>query len=113
MSAPRRASTDSQAVPGGPEAAGRDGHGAMPAQRPKRGVEEIEKEMAERSERLAANIDELVGRFSPATLARQSVDRAGSMVRSPGGGVRVEVLGAVAGAALVAGLLVWRARRRR
>jgi hypothetical protein len=68
--------------------------------RPKRSVEEIEQAMAERSERLARNVDELAGRVKPGNLVRQA-------------GMRPEVLGALAGAVIVAGFLVWCARRRR
>ncbi|NED96339.1 DUF3618 domain-containing protein [Phytoactinopolyspora alkaliphila] len=68
--------------------------------RPKRSIEEIERTMAQRSERLSRNLDELANRAKPANLARQA-------------GMRPELLGALAGAVLVAGFLVWRVRRRR
>ncbi|WP_165367977.1 DUF3618 domain-containing protein [Phytoactinopolyspora endophytica] len=81
--------------------------------RPKRSAKEIEQAMAERSERLAMNVDELVSRMSPGRLARDSAGRVGSKLTTPEGGPRLEVVGAVAGALLVGGLLIWRARRRR
>ncbi|NEE02807.1 DUF3618 domain-containing protein [Phytoactinopolyspora halotolerans] len=84
-----------------------------PERRPKRSAREIEQAINERSERLARNIDELVGRMSPGRLARDSAGRIGSKMTTPEGGPRVEVLGAIAGAVLVGGLLVWRSRRRR
>jgi hypothetical protein len=55
-----------------------------------RSARQIESDIVARTERLSANIDELTARLTPS---------------------RLEVLGAVAGAALVVGLLLWRARR--
>ncbi|WP_166353229.1 DUF3618 domain-containing protein [Phytoactinopolyspora limicola] len=81
--------------------------------RPTRSVDEIERSMAERTDRIAGNIDELVNRMSPARLARASAGRARSRVTTPNGSPRPEVIGAVAGAVLVAAIIVWRARRRR
>lgn len=81
--------------------------------RPKRSVAEIESSIAERTERLAGNVDELVDRMKPARLARASAGRVGSLFTKPDGGPRLEVLGAVAGAVLVAGFMIWRVRRRR
>jgi hypothetical protein len=84
-----------------------------PERRPKRSAEEIEQAMEERTERLARNVDELIDRMSPGRLVRDSAHRAGSALTTPQGGPRPEVLGAVAGAVLVAALLIWRVRRRR
>lgn len=67
--------------------------------RPKRSIEEIERAITQRSERLSRNVDELANRVKPASLARQA-------------GMRPELLGALAGAVIVAGFLVWRSRRR-
>lgn len=78
-----------------------------------RSVQEIEKSISERTERLAGNIDELAGRMSPARLARASAGRVGSLFTTADGGPRLEAFGAVAGAVLVAGFMIWRGRRRR
>nr|WP_281353608.1 DUF3618 domain-containing protein [Phytoactinopolyspora mesophila] len=81
--------------------------------RPKRSVDEIEQAMAERSERLSRNVDDLVNRMKPGRLARDGVQRVGSAMTTEQGGPRLEVIGAVAGAAVVAAFVIWRARRRR
>lgn len=62
---------------------------------------QIEHDIAERGERLAANIDELTARLSPSRL-----------VRSADGRLRMEIVGALAGVAVAVGLLIWRAKRR-
>jgi hypothetical protein len=90
-----------------------DGSAEDAKRRRKRSVEEIEQAMAERSERLTANIDELLNRAKPSRVARDGLGRIGSTLTTSGGAPRLEVLGAIVGAAVVGGVLIWRARRRR
>lgn len=77
-----------------------------------RSVRQIETDIAARTERLAANIDELNARLAPSRLVKESTASLRARLTTPEGNPRIEVLGAVAGAALVVGFLVWRARRR-
>lgn len=79
----------------------------------KRSVKEIEQAMAERTARLSTNIDELAARVRPMRITRDGAARIGSKLTTSEGNPRLEVLGATAGAVLVAGVLIWRARRRR
>ncbi len=77
-----------------------------------RSVRQIETEIAARTDRLAANVDELTARLAPSRLVKESTAGLRARLTTPEGNPRLEVLGAVAGAALVVGLLLWRARRR-
>ena len=77
----------------------------------------LENAIADRRRHLAATIDALSARAKPQALARRGVDeavgRARSMVLTPDGSLRVERIGAVAGAAAVLlTLTVWLRRRR-
>ncbi|WP_158603038.1 DUF3618 domain-containing protein [Jiangella rhizosphaerae] len=76
-----------------------------------RSVRQIETDIAARTERLAANLDELTARLAPSRLVKDSTASLRARLTTPDGNPRLEVLGAVAGAVLVAGLLLWRARR--
>lgn len=102
-----------QPVPYTPKGSSTDGQDVSADQRQKRSVKEIEQAIAERNARLAANVDALVERVKPSTLIRQGRGEARSLLTTPEGGPRLEVLGAIAGAALVTGILVWQVRRRR
>ncbi|PZF79146.1 DUF3618 domain-containing protein [Jiangella anatolica] len=76
-----------------------------------RSARQIESDIAARTERLSANIDELTARLSPSRLVKDTTAGLRARVTTPEGNPRLEVLGAVAGAALVIGLLLWRSRR--
>lgn len=76
-----------------------------------RSVRQIETEIAARTERLSANIDELTTRLTPSRLVKDGTAGLRARLTTPDGSPRLELLGAVAGAALVVGLLLWRARR--
>ncbi|HEY9412384.1 MAG TPA: DUF3618 domain-containing protein [Jiangellaceae bacterium] len=73
---------------------------------------EIERELDERTQRLVGNIDALNAKLNPSRIARDSVARVKSRFTTPSGGLRPEVVGAVAGALIGVGVLIWRARRR-
>lgn len=73
---------------------------------------QIEHAINARTERLAANIDELTARLSPSRLVKEGTAGLRARVTTPEGGPRLEIVGAVAGAVLVLGVLMWRARRR-
>ncbi|TDD63771.1 DUF3618 domain-containing protein [Jiangella aurantiaca] len=77
-----------------------------------RSARQIESDITARTERLAANIDELTARLSPSRLVKDGTAGLRARITTPDGNPRLDVLGAVAGAALVVGLLLWRARRR-
>lgn len=79
----------------------------------RRSVEEIERSINERTERLAGNVDEVVQRLRPSRLVRAGTGRGGAKLSSRRGGARAEVVGALAGAAVVTVFLLWRVRRRR
>lgn len=76
-----------------------------------RSVAQIERDIAARTERLSANVDELMARVAPKRLAKDSTDWAKARVVTPQGKPRAEIIGAVAGAAVALGFLLWRARR--
>lgn len=78
-----------------------------------RTADEIEADIAERTDRLSANIDQLVNRTKPSNLARSGVASVRSSLTGPDGSVRKEVIGAAVGALAVVGVLVWMSRRRR
>lgn len=77
-----------------------------------RSVAQIERDIAERTERLSANIDQIAGRLAPSKLVKGGIASAKSRVTTADGRPRAEIVGAVAGALAVVGLLLWRARRR-
>ena len=77
-----------------------------------RSADEIERELDERAQRLAGNIDALSAKLSPSRVARDGVASVKSRFTTPSGGLRPEVVGAVAGALIGVGVLIWRARRR-
>ncbi|HET6729124.1 MAG TPA: DUF3618 domain-containing protein [Jiangellaceae bacterium] len=79
---------------------------------PQRTADEIEQELEETTDRLAARIDALVDRVSPAAImgrGRASVRRA---VMTPNGRPRAEFIGALIGGLIGVAVLVWRARQR-
>ena len=78
----------------------------------RRTAAEIEADIDATTERLAASVDELVNRLSPARIARSGVSGAKNLVTGPGGRPRAEVVGALVGALFGAAFLLWRSRRR-
>lgn len=76
-----------------------------------RSVAAIEQELDETTQRLAANVDELVERLHPANLAKVGMASARSKLMEPSGAPRLEVVGAVVGAVVV-GVVLWRVTRR-
>jgi len=79
---------------------------------PQRTAAEIERELEETTDRLAARLDALVDRVSPAAImgrGRASVRRA---VMTPNGRPRAEFIGALIGGLIGVAVLVWRARQR-
>ncbi|WP_029090197.1 DUF3618 domain-containing protein [Brevibacterium album] len=68
-----------------------------------------------REQRLAANVDELVGRLHPKALAARAADSARSLVVAEDGSPRVDRIAAVGGAVLAAagviGFFAFRGRR--
>jgi hypothetical protein len=73
---------------------------------------EIEQELQETADRLAARVDALVDRVNPSAIAgrgRAAVRRA---FVTPAGRPRPELVGALVGAVVGIAVLVWRARRR-
>jgi hypothetical protein len=73
----------------------------------------IEAEIAATRARLASTVDELSGRLRPQEIGRRSLAGAAGRARrvalTPGGAPRIELVAAVAGAALV---VAWMVRRR-
>lgn len=93
-----------QPVPPSPEVQAEvDRHG--------RSVAEIERDIKLRTQSLAANIDELAASVAPGRLMADGAEQLKSRVVTSDGKPRPEVIGAVAGAAIVGGLLFWWARR--
>jgi len=78
---------------------------------------QLEREIEERRERLAATVDELAYRVQPKVVARRSVAGAQAKVRhattTDDGTLRVERVAAVAGAVLLLVVLAVVRRRRR
>lgn len=72
---------------------------------------DIEADLNATTERLAANIDQLVERLSPGRLAARGLGRARDLVVTPDGRPRPEVVGAAVGALVGVAVLVWRSRR--
>lgn len=77
----------------------------------KRSIDDIERELDQTTQRLAANVDELVNRVRPSRLAQAGVESAKRKVLTPSGLPRPEVIGAAVGAVVV-GVVLWRMRRR-
>lgn len=77
-----------------------------------RSADEIEAELRATAERLAANIDELAARLNPKYIAARSAGRVRSLVTTPSGRPRAEVVGAAVGALIGVAALVWWSRRR-
>jgi hypothetical protein len=75
--------------------------------------DEIERELAEATQRLAARVDELVHRVSPRQLARRGVADLKAKVVGPDGRPKAEIVGAAIGALAGIAVLVWRSRRPR
>ena len=78
-----------------------------------RTADEIEADIAVRSERLAANIDHLLNRAKPGNIARSGVESVRSSLAGPDGTIRKEIIGAAVGALVGIGVLVWLSKRRR
>ncbi len=78
----------------------------------RRSAAEIEADINATTDRLAANVDELVNRLSPARVAKSGASSAKNLVTGPDGRPRAEVVGAVVGALVGAAFLIWRSRRR-
>ncbi|PSK92990.1 uncharacterized protein DUF3618 [Haloactinopolyspora alba] len=76
-----------------------------------RSAAQIERDIAQRTERLSATVDELVDRVAPARLAKDGAAEVKSRVLTPAGRPRPEIIGALVGAAVAAGLVLWRSRR--
>jgi len=77
-----------------------------------RSAAQIERDIAERTERLSANIDELTARLAPRRLVGDRVAAAKQKVTTPDGRPRAEIVGALAGAVVAVPFLLWRSRRR-
>lgn len=76
-----------------------------------RSAAQIERDIAERTERLSATVDELTAKLAPGRLAKDGAAGLKSRVMTPEGRPRPEIIGALAGAAVAVGFLLWRARR--
>ena len=87
------------------------GQGDDEARTPRRTADEIEAEINATTDRLAASIDELVDRLSPAQVARRGLAGARNAVTDGNGRPRAELVGAVVGALVGVAFLAWRSRR--
>lgn len=74
---------------------------------------EIEQELNNTTDRLAARVDALVDRANPRQAARRSVAALRENVTTADGRPRAEVVGAAVGAIIGLALVAWRAWRRR
>ncbi|MBD0293300.1 MAG: DUF3618 domain-containing protein [Jiangellaceae bacterium] len=74
---------------------------------------EMEQELNDTTDRLAARIDALVDRANPRRAARRGVAALRENITTADGRPKPEVVGAAVGALVGLALLVWRARRRR
>ena len=83
-----------------------------PEPRPQRSAAEIEQELNETTDRLAARVDALVDRVSPAAIAGRGRAALRRAVTTPAGRPRAEAIGALVGGFVGVAVLVWRARRR-
>jgi len=77
---------------------------------PQRTPDEIEHELDETTDRLAARVDALVDRVSPAAIADRGRAALRRAVMTPQGRPRAEVVGALIGGLIGIAVLVWRAR---
>lgn len=77
-----------------------------------RSAAQIERDISARTERLAANIDELSARLAPRRLLADRVNGVKEKVIAPDGRPRPEVVGGLAGVVAAVGFLLWRSRRR-
>lgn len=78
-----------------------------------RTADEIEREIDERTQRLAANVDDLVARMRPGRIASDGVQSVKRRFVTDTGAPRLEVVGAAVGALVGVAVLVWWTRRRR
>lgn len=78
----------------------------------RRSVAEIEADLQATTDRLAANVDELVDRMRPKEMARRTAERAKRFATTPEGGPRIEIIGAAVGALVGVAALIWWTRRR-
>lgn len=78
----------------------------------RRSAAEIEADINTTTDRLAANVDELANRLSPARVAKSGASSAKNLLTGPDGRPRAEVVGALVGALVGAAFLIWRSRRR-
>jgi hypothetical protein len=83
-----------------------------PEPTPQRSAAEIEQELDETTDRLAARVDALVDRVSPAAIADRGRAALRRAVMTPQGRPRAEVVGALIGGLIGIAALVWRARHR-
>ncbi|MGH8825744.1 MAG: DUF3618 domain-containing protein [Jiangellaceae bacterium] len=99
-------------MPGPPPPGPASSDTAEPEPARQRRAAEIEQELEETSDRLAARVDALVERMSPAAILGRRRAAVGQVFTTPQGRPRAEVVGAVIGGLLGVAVLVWRARRR-
>lgn len=78
-----------------------------------RSAAEIERELDAVTARLAANVDELVGRMHPRQLAGRGLGRAGRLVLTKDGRPRPEIVGALIGGLVGVAVLAWWSRGHR
>lgn len=107
--------TSRQPMPGSetyrpPEPRKRGGDGDESGNR--RSAAEIEAEIQQATERLAANVDRLAERMSPRQTARRWATGVTRLSVTESGLPRPELVGAVVGGLLGLGFLLWRARKR-
>jgi Protein of unknown function (DUF3618) len=87
--------------------------GPATAEQPRqRTPDEIEQELAETTQRLAARVDELTYRLKPRQMVRRGVTRLQAAI-APDGRPKAEIVGAAIGALVGVAVLVWRSRRHR
>jgi hypothetical protein len=85
----------------------------QPVRPPQRTADEIERELADTTQRLAARVDELVYQVRPRQLVRRGLSRTREKMVTPEGRPKPQVLGAAVGALVGIAFLVWRSRRNR
>jgi hypothetical protein len=85
----------------------------QPARPPQRTPDEIERELADTTQRLAARVDELVYQVQPRQLVRRAVAGLRAKVVTPDGRPKAEAVGAAVGALVGLAFLVLRSRRNR
>lgn len=84
----------------------------VPERPAQRTPDEIEQELAETTQRLAARVDELTYRLKPRQMVRRGVTRLQAAI-APDGRPKAEIVGAAIGALVGVAVLVWRSRRHR